>query len=65
MICTLNELGVGNSSRQGAKSPSLEGKDMNAYEKLSPVISDLRGLCVFAGDIPRFGCGCGALGPSW
>jgi hypothetical protein len=23
------------------------------------------GLCVFAGDIPNFGCGCAALGSSW
>jgi hypothetical protein len=32
MIWKLKALGVGNSSRQGAKSPSLEGKDENSYE---------------------------------
>jgi hypothetical protein len=32
MIWKLNGLGVGNSSRQGAKAPSLEGKDINTYE---------------------------------
>ena len=33
-------------------------------EDLSPLFSDLCGLGVFAGDIPSFGCGGAALGPS-
>ncbi len=32
MIWRLNALGVGNYSRQGAKSPSLERKDINSHE---------------------------------
>jgi len=28
----LTALGIGNFSRQGAKSPSLEGNDKNSYE---------------------------------
>jgi hypothetical protein len=35
-----NTLGAGNFSRQGAKAPSLEGKDENLYECFSPLISD-------------------------
>jgi hypothetical protein len=34
-------------------------------EFFSPLFSDLCGLCVFAGDIPNFGCGYAALGPLW
>jgi hypothetical protein len=63
MIWNVKALGVGNSSRQGAK-PSLEGKD----EKVLPMIliRDLRPLQPLrsfdsaqdmpCGDIPRFGC---------
>jgi len=32
MIWKLKVVGVGNSSRQGAKSPSLEGQDENSFE---------------------------------
>jgi len=32
MIWKLKAPGVENSSRQGAKSPSLEGKDENSYK---------------------------------
>jgi hypothetical protein len=35
---------------------------MNYFgEDLSPLFSDLCGLCVFAGDNPSFGCGVAAL----
>jgi hypothetical protein len=49
-------LGVGSFSREGAKTPSSE-KNFFSSKPLR--------LRAFAGDIPRFGCGSGALGPSW
>jgi hypothetical protein len=65
MICDRKAIGVGFSSRQGAKALRLWGKDKNFYKRLSPIISDLGALCGFARDIPIFGCGFVALGPSW
>ena len=43
MIWKLKALGVGNSSRQGAKSPSLDGKDENFLRMICT-----RNLRVFA-----------------
>ena len=34
-------------------------------EFFTVIFFDLCGLCAFAGDIPSFGCGGAALGPSW
>ena len=44
------------------------GKSEKRLQIICTVFSELRGLCAFAGDIPKFGCGLVALGsscPSW
>jgi hypothetical protein len=46
-------LGFGNSSREGAKSQSLEEKDENSYEQFSSAISGLCGLCAAKVEIVR------------
>jgi hypothetical protein len=45
-----------------AKAPSSEGKDKIFSQMIFTILSDLCGLCVFAGDIPSFGCGCSPTG---
>jgi len=40
-------------------TPSSERRDKLSWKVFSPLFSD---LCVFAGEIPKFGRGCAALG---
>jgi hypothetical protein len=63
MICDLKRTGIGYfpPRRKGAK---VMGKSEKRLQIIFTRISELCGLCAFAGDIPRFGCGCVALGPS-
>jgi len=56
---------TGLTRAKAQSTPSSEAKDENSAYEFIPSLSDLCGLGVFAGDIPNFGCGYAALGPSW
>ncbi|MGZ9129779.1 MAG: hypothetical protein ACXW4Z_18550 [Candidatus Binatia bacterium] len=47
------------------KKGMTSAKAQNTPTVLTILFSDLCALSAFAGDIPSFGCGCAAPGPSW
>jgi hypothetical protein len=47
----------GLDSRQGAKHAKFRREKINYLEKNVLLFSGLCGLCIFARDIPSFGCG--------
>jgi hypothetical protein len=52
-------------NRRGAKYAKFGIERLIILQTILFIFSDLCGLGVFAGDIPSFGCGSAALGPSW